>query len=599
MNETPRAAAKGAACLVGALAVAALLGAACGSGSASDGFGGPSSPYPGSSSGGSSGSSSGGGSGGGFTGGDAGLPPETKTEGTYQSPVSTGQIVWIANPTSGRVAYIDARSFGVQTVEAGDGPTYLAAVPDPSDDVAIVLNVLSRDATLLRDHQGMLSTKTFPSTADANSWAVSSSGRWAIAWTNATLIANADPTQGFQDMAVLDLSGARPPTVLSVGYRPSQVAFSGDASRAFAVTQDGISVVDLLGGAQPTVTSNFALAAPPPPPSADAATMDAPAADTGASDASPDGPVGEASTAEASTPSAPTPAPNPTPDVSFTPGGAYALVRLDGSRAISIVALKDGTLTTVALPSPATDLTVSPAGDFAVAVMRDISTVAVLPLPGVVTSPSSFTTTVITGETVGRAIVTAGGKSVLLFTTAAAIDRLTVLTLQPSPAYRTVALHAPILAVFPTPDAQNAVVLHQVTSDPTSGVAGAFSLVPIGADLPAKIVGVPAPPTAVALAPTSDRAVVSVRDDASKTYGLYLGMMPSLQVLAYPLSSPPIAVGIAQQAHRGYAAQDYSEGRITFVDLAADGCDASSSCTSVRTITGFELGARVVNGSNP
>src|SRR5262249_51980329 len=156
--------------------------------------------------------------------------------------------------------------------------------------------------------------------------------------------------------------------------------------------------------------------------------------------------------AEASAPPLPTPAPNLMPDVSFTPDGSYALVRLDGSSAITIVALKDGTTTTVALPSPATDLTVSPAGDFAVAVMRDIATVAVLPLPGIVTSPTSFTTTAIAGETIGRAIVTRGGKSALLFTTAAPVDRLTVLSLQPSPSFRTVALHAPVLGVFPTDD---------------------------------------------------------------------------------------------------------------------------------------------------
>jgi len=80
----------------------------------------------------------GGGSGGGLgatpsAGGDAGLPPETKDEGAYQSPVSTGEVVWIANPDSGRVAYIDAASLAVKTIAAGDGPTYLAAVPDAKE----------------------------------------------------------------------------------------------------------------------------------------------------------------------------------------------------------------------------------------------------------------------------------------------------------------------------------------------------------------------------------------------------------------------------------------------------------------------------------
>jgi hypothetical protein len=76
--------------------------------------------------------------------------------------------------------------------------------------------------------------------------------------------------------------------------------------------------------------------------------------------------------------------------------------------------------------------------------------------------------------------------------------------------------------------------------------------------------------------------------------------MPSLEVTPFTLASPPSAVGISVGAHRGYVAQDYSEGRITFVDLAtSSACDASASCNLSRTITGFELGARVVNGSTP
>jgi hypothetical protein len=527
------------------------------------------------------------GGGGGGSSGAAALPAETKTESNYQSPVATGNVVWIANPTSGLVAYIDAATFDVSTVEAGDGPTYLAAVPDPTDDVAIVINVLSQDATLLRDHLGTLSATTFPSTADANSWAVSTSGRWAIAWTNATLITTTDPTQGFQDIAVLDLSGARPPQNLSVGYRPSQVAFSGDESRAFAVTQDGISVVDLLGGTQPTVISNFPLNAPVAP------TVETPP-DASSPDGSPDAPVNESQTDDAGAGSA-------TPDVSFTPDGSYALVRTDGVPAITVISLAQGVSTAVPLASPPTDLDMSPDGTFALAVLRDNSAVVTLPIPEIFDDPTSFTTTTITGEIVGRAIITqktASGQFALLFTTAAPIERLTVLTLQPTPTYRTIVLHGPVLAVFPTEDAQNAIVLHSIPPDPAANVEGAFSVVPISADLPAKIQSLPAPPTAVALAPTSDHALISISDPTTNTYGFYIALMPSLQVVNYTLASPPIAVGIAAGASRGYVAQDYSEGRITFVDLGTEDCDAQSPCEEARTITGFDLNSRVVTGGS-
>jgi hypothetical protein len=512
-----------------------------------------------------------------------------KTESSYRSPVATGQVVWIANPSSGRVAYIDAKTYQVQTVEAGDQPTYLAAVPDPTDDVAIVINVLSLNATLMRrrNPQGTLSTQTFATSMDANSWAVSSDGKWAITWANGTLVPNAPSVQGFQHIAALNLAtGAA--TALSVGYRPSQVAFSGDTA-AYVVTQDGISVVNLTAS-PPSITKNLPLpsAPPPPPPAVDAS-----------SDGSPEGAV-EATTPvvvgddASSGPSA------TSPDVSFTSDGAYALVRIDGIPSITIIALQDGSRTTVPLPSPPTDLTLSPHNDFAMAVLRDLSEVVTLPLPGIVSNPSLITSTAIPGETIGRAIITKDGNSALLFTTAAPVDRMTVLTLKPTPTFRTITLHAPVLAVFPTDDGGNAVVLHNVSTTPLGqGVEGAFSLVPIALDVPAVIVPVPAPPTSVALTPKGDYALVSVRDDAAGTYGLFLGMMPSLQALSLPLASAPIAVGIAAGAARGYVAQDFPEGRITFVDLSQSACDGSPQCLSARTISGFELGASVVNGSTP
>jgi hypothetical protein len=474
---------------------------------------------------------------------DAGLPPETKNEDAYQSPVSTGHVVWIANPTSGRVAYIDAASLDVKTVAAGDGPTYLAAVPDAKDDVAIVLNVRSHDATLLRDAAGTLSTRSFPATSDANAWAVAPSGRWAIAWADASRVDHPDPTEGFQDVAVMDLTGAVPSTILAVGYRPVKLAFSADGARAFAVTADGISVLDLAGGA-PAVKANYAIDVP----------------DGG------DGAV----------------------DVSITPDGAYALVRRDGASAISVVTLATGARTAVPLPGVATDLTLAPDGTFALAVIRDTSTVAVLPIPAVATTPSAVTTVAVPGETIGRVLVTKGAASALLFTTAAPVEHLSVLTLGAAPQVRTINLHSPVLAVFPTDDARFAVVLHQVAAGST--VRGAFSLVPIADDLPAKIVGVKAAPNAVAIAPTSDRALVSIRDDATSTFGFYLAKLPSLEVDPFVVASPPIAAGIAANAGRGYIAQDYADGRITFVGLVQG---------NAQTITGFELGARVVDGSQP
>jgi hypothetical protein len=539
--------------------------------------------------------------GGGFDLSDGGgLPPEIKVENKYKSPIATGNFVWSANPTSGRVAYIDAKTFAVKTAEAGNGPTYLAAVNDaahPDDDVAVVINVLSQDATLLRvDAAGKLTTQAYASTVDANSWAVSPAGHWGIAWTDASFIASADPTQGFQSLAVMDLDGTSPSTILAVGYRPVQIAFTKDESHAFAVTEDGISVIDLTGP-QPAVVRQDPLSAgattPPDasrgdggggPDASGAATLDAAsgsdASPTGAAtNTTPGGDAGEATTA---------------PDVSFTPDGAYALVRQDGVAAVTIDALATGTLTMVALPSAPTDLTIAPLGDFAVAVLRDTATVVVLPLPGVVTQPTAFTSIAIAGQTIGRALVSADEKSVVLFTTVAPVERLTVLSLGAPATYRNVPLHAAVQAVFPTADGKYAIVLHQPPATSSSSTKGAFSVVPIAEPLPAIIQSLPAAPTAVAL--SNDRAIVSTSDATSSTFGLYMVLMPSLEVKPYALASPPIAVGIAAGAGRGYVAQDYSQGRITFVDLSEGDLGDAGEGFTARTITGFELSAGIVVG---
>jgi hypothetical protein len=101
---------------------------------------------------------------------------------------------------------------------------------------------------------------------------------------------------------------------------------------------------------------------------------------------------------------------------------------------------------------------------------------------------------------------------------------------------------------------------------------------------------VTAPPTAVALAPSADRALITMSDKTS-IYEVDLAIMPSLEVLPYTLASPPTAVGIAAAAGMGFVAQNYADGRITFIDLVS-GNDAGAA----RTITGFELSARVVQG---
>jgi len=479
----------------------------------------------------------------------------------------------------------------VQTAAAGNAPTYVAAVAPAGGstdgiDRAIVLNVLSQDATLFaRDANGNLSSSTYPAVSTANSWAISPDGRWAIAWTNTTLVSAANPAQGFETITILDVnppSGttARPPTTLATGYRPFNMVFSSNSSVLYAVTQAGIVVIDLVDGAAPTEVNAYPLIAANVSP--DASTGSEP------NDDAAEAAVRDASANETSTPNNPPSSTSSVPDVSFSFGASWALalIRTDSVPAITVLSLVDGTEAVVNLPGIPTDLAISPKGDFAIAVLRASSTVVVLPLPGIVTSPSTTLQTVtIPGEIIGQSVITQSGKHALLFTTATPATRMTVLALGPNPSFRSVELHAPIVAVFPTSDDGNAVVLHSVT--PSNGVEGAFSMVPVATPGLPNIVSLPAPATAVALSQAGDRALVSILDQNSNTYGVVVGSMPSYVTTSYSLASPPTSVGIVEGPGQGYAAQSYTDGRITFIDLADGG---------TRTITGFELNARIVNG---
>ncbi len=472
-------------------------------------------------------------------------PPEAEVEASFLSPVSTGNLVWTANPESGQVAIVDAVSLEVRTVEAGFAPTHIAAVPSADDNLAIVLNVRSRDATLLRATDDAVAASSFETHEDANSWAVSPTGAWAVAWSNAEEIVQPDPTDGFQDVTVLGLEpGSESSIRLNVGFRPRRLVFDAAETRAFAVTEPGVSIIalDELG---PRIVDLVEVSLDP---------LENPASR----------------------------------DVTITPDGNFALVRRDLSSAVGLVDLRTGEISPIQLSGEVTDLDLSEDGTRAIAVVRENSEVSVLPIPEAATDPSTVQTQVVDGELFGSVALPPQAGVALLFTNALPNDRLTIVKTALSPdflTHRTVSLKSPVSAVFAAPDAEHAIAFQLAGS---SSKKGAFSVVPTRAVRSPKIVGTDARPFSVAIdpAPSSDRALVTIRDDDARIFGAYLVRMPTLQVDFIPLASAPLAAGIVAEARRAFVSQLHPEGRITFVDLD-DG--------SARTLTGFELGSKVVD----
>ncbi|HEU5076071.1 MAG TPA: hypothetical protein VFU02_17885 [Polyangiaceae bacterium] len=513
-------------------------------------------------------------------------PPEQELEDAFRVPVATGRFVWTANPESNRVALIDATDFSVAVLDAGFAPTYLAALPNSVEERsgAIVINAASNDATvfLAKDTTDVVVSPPVPIHASANAWAVSSSGRWAIAWTNVKGVVGPDPTDGFQDVSIIDLADYpdAEPTVarLSVGYRPTRIVFADDERRAFAVTEPGVSVIELSGDEAPRVER-------------DVVVSDEPAA-----------------------------------EVEIAPSGTLAWVRQVNSANLNLVDLETGERVSLGLPDVVTDLDISLDASFAIAVCRGsvddgasgvggagatgaagaagaaaggeagaapaaggqgpgseeaLSTVVVLPMPDTVSAPEAELTLAIP-EVVGSVVVPPVGSQILLYTNAIDNDRVTVLDVSDG-SWRTIELKAPVRALFATPDAEHAVAL--LAPPAGSAKAGAFSLISVARDLPPKLQGTPAPTLGVAL--SSGSAIVTTLAEANGDSQAYLASFPSLRLETLELPSAPRASGILTDVNVGYVAQAHPEGRITFMDL---------NNASARTLTGFELGVKVVDG---
>ena len=248
----------------------------------------------------------------------------------------TGKFVFSANPSSGRVAVIDAETFAVRLFNAGFAPTYLAAIP--GNRGALVINALSHDATLfeLSGDQVTQVDAALPVHEGANAWALSPDGRFAVAWTRTPDTQALDPTAGSQTISVLDLE-RRTVKPLSVGFHPTQIAIDEQSQRAFVVSDDGVSVI-LLGDA-PEVSLLARVSEDP---------LELPAAR----------------------------------DVSILPDGSFAVVRIEGSSKLRIVDLsrEDG-ITAYDLGAPITDVDLSRDGKLALAAVPGIGRVVLVPMP--------------------------------------------------------------------------------------------------------------------------------------------------------------------------------------------------------------------------
>lgn len=472
--------------------------------------------------------------GGASTGGLGQLPEEEEIESAFTAPVSSGKYLWSANPESGRVALIDAETQAIRILSAGLAPTYLTSLPTTDGSPsALVQNVGSSNASWFREVDGTIQETKIPTHPNANRFAVSASGRFVLLWGVADRRTELPPTEGLQDLVVLDLAASPPKSRrVTVGYRPSSVTIADAEDRAAIVSAEGLTLLDL--GEEPSVASYVSLG----------------------------GDAGR--------------------DVSVTRDLAHAFVRRSGSNEVEVLALDDPEESFfVEFSGAVTDLDLTESG-LGVAVIREEHQAAIFRVEDLVVDATNFETVTIGSELFGSVVLAPAENLAVLYTNAAESSRLVVLRLADR-ASRVVDTTQPIHTVAVAPDGKHAVV----TAGTAEASAQAFSVVALEDPRFPRIVGTKGTVRSAAIV---NDAVLAASSDGAAHETVLVGL-PSLSLERVPLASPPLAGGILPGAGLGYVAQAHPEGRISFYGLAF----SSGEAPSVKTVTGFELSAEVIS----
>lgn len=494
------------------------------------------------------------------TTGDAGMPPPPpETEYDFGPPISSQRYVYVAMTAQDQLARIDGATLAVKSTKVGESPKVVATIP--GSDGAVVLDSTNGTATIVRPIGESDSTRTLATLQRLNRLDIDPTGRYAVIWFDLKKAIAEGSTFGigsFQDVTVISLAANAEKAVnLTVGFRPREVQFDAAGNRAYVITQDGVSVIDLGYATQhaPTIV--------PPIPVADPAI---PADDL---------------------------------EVDIVATGEFAAVRQANTATLRIVnvAGNPGVSFSIPLASPATDIDLAPNGSRVYVVQRAAKKLAVVDVPGDAYDPSGVESIDLTNAAVGSLVLSRDGNRGLMYTNATADERITLIKLdQPNYPQLTWALKKSIRAVGISPTGNSALVLNaKAFGDPQTATnfddfidkSYGYTLLDLATGF-GKLQITPVDPGAFAYAPDGTKVYVALDggDAPTATRALQVVTTQTGVVQTKALGSPPSAVGILPGANQAFVAQRHPLGRVSFSDLVTD---------AVRTVTGFDLNGNIVN----
>jgi DNA-binding beta-propeller fold protein YncE len=491
-------------------------------------------------------------------GSDAGVPAETELE--VGAPIGAQRYVYVAMTAQNKLARIDGETLAVASTAVGAAPREVATIP--GSDGVVVLDSANGTAAVIRPVvTGGDGTRVLATLPALNRIDIAPTGQFAVIWFDLAkaLRDNTGNAGSFQDVAVVALArGQEKAVALTVGFRPRAVAFDATGTRAYAITHDGVSVIDLVDATEhePHLVPPIAVADPAIPPD--------------------------------------------DLEVQIVATGDYAAVRQAGHAGLRVVSLRAdsaGQAWDIPLASVPTDIDLAPDGSRVYAVERDAQRLAIIDIPGDAIDPTGVQVVNFAPASAGSLALSADGSRALLYTNATLDPHITLVELgRPGFPHVTWALQKAVRSVGIGPDGATALVIAaRAPGDPATAtsiddfiaMSFGYSLLDLATGF-AKLQLTPVDPGPFVYAPDGSTAYVALDggDAVTATRALQVVAARTGVVRSLPLGSPPSAVGIVPSAKQAFVAQRHPQGRMSFIALTTG---------AVRTVTGFDLNSQIVD----
>lgn len=494
---------------------------------------------------------------------DAGLAPEVEVE--LSPPTHSQRFVYVAMTELDALAKIDGQSLQVESIPVGDQPKVVAAIP--GSDGVVVLDQNNATATIVRPIADGDDTRVVATLPNQNRISVDPTGSFAVAWfdlrkasQDAGGLGGVGAIGSFQDVTVIRLQQDNEVSVnLTVGFRPQEIEFDSTGSRAFVVTDDGVSVISL----------NEVVAMGPhivPP--------------IGLGTLSSTEPLDR--------------------EVNVVSTGEFAVVRDAGESTLRIVDLSGdgiGGMSTLALSGAPSDVDLSADGLRAYAAIRNTNELAIVDLSQGLPEQSAVQVVGLPALSLGSMVISPQEDELVLFSNASSVESIVVVSLEEGNfSSRTLSLQKSVRSLGYDPSGQTLIVTHaKGAGNPMqSGLSFeefinrsyGYSVVDVESGF-GKLQITEVDTGEFQFSLSSPRAYVLLRGEQDSEESLtHIVDLDSGIVKEQLMGSPPETVGILPEAGVAFVNQTHALGRVSFIDVDSD---------AMRTVTGFDLNSRVVD----